>query len=121
MISDPAFLQRATEVGERMREHLLELQADVPMIGDVRGLGSMLLIELVKDPVSKTPALDEVPQIVNEAFKRGLVIIRAGLYSNCIRFLPPLNITDEQVDEAMAIIAEALHVVETQRREAVKA
>ncbi|MBC7814022.1 MAG: 4-aminobutyrate--2-oxoglutarate transaminase [Burkholderiales bacterium] len=118
IISDPAFLARANEIGARMREHLLELQANVPLIGDVRGLGPMLLIEMVKDRTSKVPAGDEVPQIVNEAFKRGLVIIRAGLYSNCIRFLPPLNISDDQVDEGMGIVSEAVRVVAGQLQKA---
>lgn len=119
MISDPAFLDRAAFVGDRIRQHLWDLQAEMPLIGDVRGLGAMMLMELVKDPQSKLPAPDETLQLTQEAFKRGLVAIRAGLFSNCIRFLPPLNISDEEIDEGMAVIAEALRVVETRRREAV--
>lgn len=121
MIRQPEFLQRATQIGARIREHLLDLQAEIPLIGDVRGLGPMMLMELVKDRDSKTPAMDETAQIAAECVKRGLIAIRSGLYSNCIRFLPPLNITDEQVDEAMAVIAEALRVVESNRREMQKA
>jgi 4-aminobutyrate aminotransferase / (S)-3-amino-2-methylpropionate transaminase / 5-aminovalerate transaminase len=116
MIREPAFLERATQVGARIREHLLDYQAEIPLIGDVRGLGAMMLMELVKDRDLKNPAPDETLQVTNECFKRGLVAIRAGLYSNCIRFLPPLNISDEQVDEGMAVIGEALRVVEGARR-----
>jgi 4-aminobutyrate aminotransferase/(S)-3-amino-2-methylpropionate transaminase len=116
MISDPAFLKRANEVGARMRSHLLKFQAEFDLIGDVRGLGPMILMELVKDRAAKTPAPDETLQVTQESFKRGLIAIRAGLYSNCIRFLPPLNITDEQVDEGMAIIHESLQVVEAKRQ-----
>ena len=105
----------------RIRNHLLDLQAEVQLIGDVRGLGAMMLMELVRDRDTKVPAPDETLLLTQECLKRGLIAIRSGLFSNCIRFLPPLNITDEQVDEAMSIIAEALRVVETQRREAVKA
>ncbi|MBI5668240.1 MAG: 4-aminobutyrate--2-oxoglutarate transaminase [Chloroflexi bacterium] len=117
-ISDPAFLKRAEEVGTRIRQHLLDLQAEIPLIGDVRGLGAMMLMELVKDRRTKTPAPDETLQLTQEAFKRGLIAIRAGLYSNGIRFLPPLNISDEQLDEGMAVIGEALRVVESHRRAA---
>jgi 4-aminobutyrate aminotransferase / (S)-3-amino-2-methylpropionate transaminase / 5-aminovalerate transaminase len=111
MISDPAFLRRAAEVGERIRGHLLRLQAEIPLIGDVRGLGAMVLMELVTDPAAKTPAAQETLDTTLEAFKRGLICIRAGLYSNCVRFLPPLNITDEQIDEGMTVLAEAMRVV----------
>jgi 4-aminobutyrate aminotransferase / (S)-3-amino-2-methylpropionate transaminase / 5-aminovalerate transaminase len=76
----------------------------------------MLLMELVKDRTAKTPAPDETLQITNECFKRGLIAIRSGLYSNCVRFLPPLNITDEQIDEGMGVLAEAVRVVESNRR-----
>ena len=121
MIRQPEFLERATQIGDRIRNHLLDLQAEVQLIGDVRGLGAMMLMELVRDRDTKVPAPDETLLLTQECLKRGLIAIRSGLFSNCIRFLPPLNITDEQVDEAMSIIAEALRVVETQRREAVKA
>lgn len=115
-IREPAFLERAQQVGEHLRKHLHEMQAEMPLIGDVRGLGPMVLMELVKDPVTKTPAMDETAQITAETVKRGVIAIRSGLYSNCVRFLPPLNITDEQIDEAMGVVAEAVRVVESGRR-----
>jgi 4-aminobutyrate aminotransferase/(S)-3-amino-2-methylpropionate transaminase len=116
MIRQPEFLERANQIGSLLREALLDLQAEISLIGDVRGLGPMMLMELVKDRAAKTPAADETLQVTQECFKRGLIAIRAGLYSNCIRFLPPLNITDEQVHEGMGITAEALRVVESARR-----
>jgi 4-aminobutyrate aminotransferase/(S)-3-amino-2-methylpropionate transaminase len=118
MIRQPAFLARAQAMGQRLNQHLLDLHAEVPLVGDVRGLGPMQLMELVKDRATKTPAPDETLALTQETFKRGLIAIRAGLYSNCIRFLPPLNITDEQVDEGMAVIAEGLRVVEGKRQAA---
>lgn len=105
------FLARATAIGERMRSHLEQLQQRHTLIGDVRGLGAMLAMELVTDRVRKTPAPEITSRINQETLQRGLITIRAGLYSNCVRFLPPLNITDNQVDEGMAIVAEALDVV----------
>ncbi|MEO1287600.1 MAG: aminotransferase class III-fold pyridoxal phosphate-dependent enzyme, partial [Chloroflexota bacterium] len=111
MISEPKFLGRATQVGRRIREHLEQIQADNNIVGDVRGLGAMLAMELVQDRHSKTPASAETSQVNLETLKRGVITIRAGLYSNCVRFLPPLNITDEQIDEGMAVVAEAIAIV----------
>jgi 4-aminobutyrate aminotransferase/(S)-3-amino-2-methylpropionate transaminase len=116
MMSSPAFLQRAQEVGERLRQHLLDMQAEMPLIGDVRGVGPMLLMELVTDRDAKTPAAQETLQVTQESLKRGVICIRAGLYSNCIRFLPPLNIPDDQLDEAMGVVAEAVRTVELSRQ-----
>jgi 4-aminobutyrate aminotransferase/(S)-3-amino-2-methylpropionate transaminase len=115
MISDPAFLQRAGEVGERMCRHMQAFKDEFPLIGDVRGLGAMVLMELVTDHKSKTPAPQETLDLTLGALKRGVVCIRAGLYSNCIRFLPPLNITDDQIDEGFAVVREALAAVEGKR------
>jgi 4-aminobutyrate aminotransferase/(S)-3-amino-2-methylpropionate transaminase len=116
IIREPAFLERAAGVGQLLREHLLDLGDEIALIGDVRGLGPMMLMELVKDRDSKTPAAEETQQVTQEAFKRGLIAIRAGLYSNCVRLLPPLNITDEQVAEGMGVLGEAVRIVEGNRR-----
>ncbi|MFK7800279.1 MAG: aspartate aminotransferase family protein [Anaerolineae bacterium] len=107
MIHDPAFLARSVEVGNKIREGLEALQAKHPnRIGDVRGLGSMLAIEIVKDADSKSPDMDSTGAINVATLTKGLITIRAGLYSNCVRFLPPLNLTDDQIDEGMEILAE---------------
>ncbi len=109
LIRQPEFLARAERVGQRIRQDLRQLQADYPqVIGDVRGLGAMLALEFVTDPESKHPNLALVDAITQEALKHGLIIIRAGLYSNCLRFLPPLNITDAQIDEGMTIVAQVV-------------
>ena len=112
LINTPDFLNRAVQVGERLREHLLALQNEVEAVGDVRGLGPMLAAEFVQNRDSKTPvSAQQVVAITTEALQRGLIILRAGLYSNCIRLLPPLNLTDEQIDEGMEVLAEATKVV----------
>lgn len=112
IIRDPAFLQRAIAVGQRFRRHLEQIQTECPLVGDVRGLGPMLAIEFVKDRQTKTPVpVEFVGTITQETIKRGLITIRSGLYSNCLRFLPPLNITDPQIDEGMEIVREAVLVV----------
>ena len=77
--------------------------------GDVRGLGPMLAVEFVRDRAGKKPlTAQEVVDITAEALKRGLIILRAGLYSNCIRLLPPLNLSDEEIDEGMGVLGEAV-------------
>jgi 4-aminobutyrate aminotransferase/(S)-3-amino-2-methylpropionate transaminase len=112
MIRQPEFLARADAVGTRMRQHLVKLDRESTLVDDVRGLGPMLLVELVSNPLSKTPAPQQTLEVINEALRRGVIGMRAGLYSNCIRFLPPLNISDEQIDEGMVVIADAVRAVE---------
>jgi 4-aminobutyrate aminotransferase/(S)-3-amino-2-methylpropionate transaminase len=105
-ISRPAFLERSAAIGQRLRIALDEIQAEHPsLIGDVRGLGSMLVMEFVKDPVTKQPWMEATAAVTAETVKRGVITIRAGLYSNCVRFLPPLDITDGQLDEALDVVA----------------
>jgi 4-aminobutyrate aminotransferase/(S)-3-amino-2-methylpropionate transaminase len=110
MIRTPEFLARARQVGARLRERLLALQAQDERIGDVRGIGPMLALEFVQDRRSRQPVdAQEVVNITSEALQRGLIVLRSGLYSNCIRLLPPLNLTDAQIDEGMDVLASALH------------
>jgi 4-aminobutyrate aminotransferase/(S)-3-amino-2-methylpropionate transaminase len=101
-----------------MRQRLLDLQQDTALIGDVRGLGAMLVMELVTDRARKTPAVDETLKVASEALRRGVICMRAGLHANGIRFLPPLTITDDQIDEGMSMIAQALRAVEASKRAA---
>lgn len=115
MISDPAFLARAQQVGERLNHHLRGILDSIDLAGDVRGLGPMQLIEFVTDDASKTPVeATDVVKMVQEALKRGAVFMRAGLYANCIRLLPPLNMTDDQIDEGMGVLAEAVRSVDAE-------
>jgi 4-aminobutyrate aminotransferase/(S)-3-amino-2-methylpropionate transaminase len=112
IITSPAFLRRSTEVGERMHARLRAIQARHPgWVGDVRGLGSMLAIELVRDPISKTPWVEATQAVNAETLQRGLITIRCGLFSNCVRFLPPLDLSDEQLDEAMDALDAAMDAV----------
>ncbi len=110
-IASEPFLRRAREVGARLRARLEDLAKAHPSIGDVRGLGPMLAVEFVTDD-AKTPWPELVLEVTKQALARGVIVIRAGLYSNCLRFLPPLGITDEQIDEATAVIGEAIAAAE---------
>ena len=111
-ITTPAFLDRATALGERLRGHLLSIQAAHPnLVGDVRGLGPMLAMELVKDATTKEPWMEATQGVNAATLQRGVITIRAGLFSNCVRFLPPLNMTDAELDAAMAVVAESVTAV----------
>lgn len=108
IINTPEFLDRATAIGDRLRAGLDRLKLQYPdRVADVRGLGPMLCIELVTDG-HLDPDPDLTLAITKATLQRGLITIRAGLYSNCVRFLPPLMITDEQIDEALSVIGEAM-------------
>jgi 4-aminobutyrate aminotransferase/(S)-3-amino-2-methylpropionate transaminase len=111
-IASDAFLARARAVGERLGARLRALQARHPRwVGDVRGLGPMLAIELVKDPETKEPWIEATQAMNAETLQRGVITIRAGLYSDCVRFLPPLNITDDELDEALDVVDAAADAV----------
>jgi 4-aminobutyrate aminotransferase/(S)-3-amino-2-methylpropionate transaminase len=87
---------------------MLAWQARWPQIGDVRGLGAMLAIELVRDPGTKEPAPELALATIDAALARGLILLKAGLYGNCIRVLCPLTIEDAVLDEALSVWEDAL-------------
>jgi len=101
---------KAAYIGDLIVERLQQLQQKHPEIGDIRALGSMVAIELVKDPQTKEPFKEAVPIIIEECFKRGLLTMGAGLYGNVVRFLPPVVITDAQLHKGMDILAKALEI-----------
>ncbi len=98
-------------LGETIRARMLAWQARHPQIGDVRGLGAMLAIELVHDRASKEPAPELAEAVIDAALQRGLILLKAGSLGNCIRVLCPLTITDAELDEALAVWDESLAAV----------
>ena len=104
----PEALDAATRLGERLRAGLEGLQGRIAEIGDVRGLGPMLAIELVTDRRTKEPAAELTSRTVAEALERGLLLLSSGLLSNVIRFLPPLNLEDAQLERGLSLLEEAL-------------
>ncbi|MDX6489464.1 MAG: 4-aminobutyrate aminotransferase / (S)-3-amino-2-methylpropionate transaminase / 5-aminovalerate, partial [Gaiellaceae bacterium] len=100
---EDGLVERAGQLGEAMRSRMETWQERWPRIGDVRGLGAMLAIELVRDPTTKEPDAETASAIVDAAFERGLLLMKSGIYSNCIRVLTPLTLTDAELDEALAI------------------
>jgi len=101
-------LTRANELGDRFQRRAREWQRRWPIVGDVRGLGGMQAIELVKSQEDKTPATDETKKITQYCYEHGLITITAGSYSNVIRVLVPLVATNEQIDEGLDVLESAL-------------
>ena len=111
VFEEEALIERGRHVGDVIRGRMLAWQDRFPQIGDVRGLGPMLAIELVEDPAAKTPAPGLATRITEVAAERGLLLLKAGIYGNCIRVLCPLTITDAELDEALGAWGEALEAV----------
>jgi 4-aminobutyrate aminotransferase len=110
VVENEGLLENATRVGARLIANLRQLAQTSRLIGDVRGLGLMIGIELVRDKETKVPAAAETEQVVLECFQRGLLTLPCG--PNSIRFSPPLIISQEQADTAFDIFADALAAVE---------
>ena len=85
------------------------------VIGDVRGLGAMVAMELVKDRTTKEPATEETAAVIRRCYESGLIVLKAGAGGNVIRTLMPLVITDEQLDEGLSILEEAVRSVDGSR------
>lgn len=103
--------ERSDKLGARVIEKMRALAERFDCIGDVRGLGSMCAMELVKDRVTKVPDKEGVNKVVKAAGERGLLLLSAGIYSNVIRLLMPLTITDDQLEEGLCILEEAFEAV----------
>jgi 4-aminobutyrate aminotransferase / (S)-3-amino-2-methylpropionate transaminase / 5-aminovalerate transaminase len=108
VFEEEGLVERARQIGDTIRECMHSWQQRWPQVGDVRGLGAMLAIELVDDPATKAPAPELATRIVEAAAERGLLLLKSGIYSNCIRVLVPLVITDGQLDEALSVWEDAL-------------
>ncbi len=109
VIEEEDLNQRALQIGEKVRERFTYLSKEFPFIGDVRGLGAMNAIEIVGE--EKAPDKELTKKILAEAQQKGLLLLGAGVYGNVIRFLMPLVITDDELEEGLFIIEEAMRKV----------
>ncbi len=98
---------RARAIGDLLLARLRELQTHHDVIGDVRGRGAMVAIELVRGGGDKTPAADIAGKIASACHQDGLVLLKAGTYDNVIRIMPPLVISDALLDEGLSVIEKA--------------
>ena len=111
VFEEEGLVERAQQVGETIRARMLAWQERFPAIGDVRGLGAMLAIEYVEDRQTKRPAPAIASRVAEEAAGRGLLLLKAGIHSNCNRVLCPLVITDVELEEALGAWEESLEAV----------
>lgn len=101
-------LQKAEALGKKLLERFHALESEYELIGDVRGIGPMLALELVKDRETKEPAADDAKALTKICYEKGLILLSCGNFGNVIRALMPLVITDEQLDKGLAIMEEGL-------------
>ncbi|WP_373498363.1 4-aminobutyrate--2-oxoglutarate transaminase [Desulfococcus sp.] len=104
-------LTKAKALGEILRTRLNAFKESCALVGDVRGLGPMMAMELVKDREKKTPAADEAKALTRFCLDRGLVLLSCGIYGNVIRFLMPLVISDADLNTGLDIVGEGLEAV----------
>jgi 4-aminobutyrate aminotransferase / (S)-3-amino-2-methylpropionate transaminase / 5-aminovalerate transaminase len=102
---------RSREIGHAVTERFSKLQERFPMVGDVRGLGGMVAMELVKDRTTREPDAHAASDVLAAAHRRGLVLIKAGMYDNVLRVLVPLCVTDEQLKQGLDIFEDSLAAV----------
>lgn len=100
--------EKSFKLGEYIMGRLNEMKEKYQVIGEVRGLGSMIGLEFVKDRETKEPAPEMVKEIINSCFEEGIILINAGLLGNVIRFLPPLVMTIEQAEYGMDVLDKAI-------------
>jgi 4-aminobutyrate aminotransferase/(S)-3-amino-2-methylpropionate transaminase len=113
LINRPETLANAGRIEGMVRSTFEPLQAEIPVLGDVRGRGAMMALEFVKDPLTKEPWPEFVLSAIQKCMAKGVLLLRAGLYSNCIRLLPQLDSPEEQLREGLEIMAGS--IVETYR------
>jgi len=111
-------LSRSVAIGRRFEERARTWQKKWALVGDVRGLGGMCGMELVRDAATREPADAETKQVARFCYEHGLITITAGTFNNVIRILVPLVVTDEQFDEGLAVIEAALAAVAERKQAA---
>jgi 4-aminobutyrate aminotransferase/(S)-3-amino-2-methylpropionate transaminase len=105
--------ERAEQIGKTFWRVTQTWRDRFSMVGDVRGLGAMCAVELVKDPVSREPAKAETAHVLRLCHERGLLVISAGTYGNVVRMLVPLVASEEQVEEGLRILEESLAALDS--------
>jgi 4-aminobutyrate aminotransferase/(S)-3-amino-2-methylpropionate transaminase len=108
VFADEGLVERANQLGDTIRARMEAWAGRWDAIGDVRGLGAMLAIELVHDRSTKDPAPELASAVVEAAAERGVLLLKSGMYSNCIRVLVPLVIGEAELEEALGVWEQAL-------------
>ena len=100
-------MERSEQVGKAVRTRWEELAADVEEVGEIRGIGAMIGVEFVADRATKEPNEAYLGALISGCMARGLIAVSCGVHHNVLRHLIPLVITDEELDEALDVMAEA--------------
>jgi 4-aminobutyrate aminotransferase/(S)-3-amino-2-methylpropionate transaminase len=117
-IEKDGLLARSTALGEHFERRALGWQKKWPLIGEVRGLGGMCAIELVRDVATREPGDTETKEIAKYCYEHGLIMITAGTCNNVIRILVPLVVTDEQFNDGLDVLEAALTSVAERKQAA---
>jgi 4-aminobutyrate aminotransferase-like enzyme len=112
IIQEEKYLEKAATLGAHFKKKLEELEQDHKIVGEIRGQGLMLGVELVRDQETKEPATKEILTVMEVCREKGLLIGKGGLDNNVIRLQPPLELTAEQIDESCSILGEAFATAE---------
>ncbi|RWR10095.1 4-aminobutyrate--2-oxoglutarate transaminase [Siminovitchia fortis] len=108
VIEEEHILDRSVRLGEKIQGAFKRWQTQYEAVGDVRGLGPMCAIELVKDKKTKEPAKELTANIVKRSWQQGLIVLSSGLYSNVLRFLPPLTMDEKTIDKGLTILEKVI-------------
>lgn len=107
-LREERLVERSADLGARMQARLRDLAGDHPNVGEIRGLGMMIGMEMVRDRDSRTPAPELAGKLVVEGLRRGILLLGGGIYGNVLSLSPPFVLTDEQADHALGVIGEIL-------------
>src|SRR5256884_2417242 len=117
-IEKDGLLARSTSIGKHFEQRAQAWQKKWPLVGEIRGLGGMCAIELVRNARTREPADSETTEVAKYCYQHGLITITAGTFNNVIRILVPLVVTDEQLDEGCSVIEAALAAVADRKQAA---
>jgi 4-aminobutyrate aminotransferase len=108
VLREERLVERSAALGAQIKARLEEMTADHPRVGEVRGLGMMIGVELVRDRATREPAPELCGRVVVEALRRGVLVLGGGIHGNVLSLSPPFVITEEQADAALAVLDEVL-------------
>ncbi|HEX2091831.1 MAG TPA: aspartate aminotransferase family protein [Longimicrobiaceae bacterium] len=108
VLEEERLVERSAELGGRIRARLEEATRGHPRVGEVRGVGMMIGVELVRDRETRTPAPELVGRVMTEALRRGVILLGGGIHGNVLSLSPPFVITGEQADAALGVVEEVL-------------
>jgi 4-aminobutyrate aminotransferase/(S)-3-amino-2-methylpropionate transaminase len=111
-IERDGLLERADLIGGAMLKRLREMQDRLPLIGEVRGRGAMVAMELVEDRATKAPAVAASGRVIEACYRQGVIVLKAGTYDNVVRLLPPLTIDEHLLADGMEVLEKALGTAE---------